>query len=161
MNNFYCVLIVLLFSAFILSQDIVVEANASIEVEIGADICADGMGGEGTIFINGTFCGSTTGVDIKTTDSSLTIPDAFALKQNYPNPFNPSTTIKFSLPAQTQLKINIYNMLGELVRTISEGIYEAGYYNIIFDASELSSGTYIYRLESNNFTDTKKMILIR
>ena len=121
----------------------------------------DGMGGEGNIFINGNFCGSRTGVDIKTTDSSLTIPDAFALKQNYPNPFNPSTTIKFSLPVQTQLKINIYNMLGELVRTISEGMYEAGYYNIIFDAAGFSSGTYIYRLESNNFTDTKKMILIR
>ena len=161
MNNFYCVLIVLLFSTFVLSQNIIVEANASIEVEIGADICADSMGGEGNIVINGTFCGSTTDVDIKTTDSSLTIPDAFALKQNYPNPFNPSTTIKFSLPVQTQLKINLYNMLGEKVATIAEGMYEEGYYNITFDAAELSSGTYIYRLESNNFTETKKMILIR
>jgi hypothetical protein len=89
------------------------------------------------------------------------IPMKFALSQNYPNPFNPNTTIRFSLPVQTQLKINIYNMLGELVKTLSEGIYEAGYYNINFDAAELSSGTYIYRLESNNFTETKKMILMK
>ena len=52
-------------------------------------------------------------------------------------------------------------MLGELVKTFAEGMYEAGYYNIEFDAAGLSSGTYIYRLESNNFTETKKMILIR
>lgn len=89
------------------------------------------------------------------------IPNMFELSQNYPNPFNPSTTIKFSLPVQTQLKINIYNMLGEQVATTAEGMYEAGYYKITFDAEGLSSGTYIYRLESNNFTETKKMILIR
>lgn len=89
------------------------------------------------------------------------IPIKFELSQNFPNPFNPSTTIRFSLPVQTQLKINIYNMLGELVKTLSEGIYEAGYYSIKFDAAGLSSGTYIYRLESNNFTETKKMILLR
>lgn len=89
------------------------------------------------------------------------IPNMFELSQNYPNPFNPSTTIKFSLPVQTQLRINLYNMLGELVATVAEGMYEAGYYNIEFDAAGLSSGTYIYRLESNNFTETKKMILIR
>ena len=89
------------------------------------------------------------------------IPNKFELSQNFPNPFNPSTTIRFSLPIQTQLKINIYNLLGELVKTISQGMYEAGYYKITFDAEGLSSGTYIYRLESNNFTETKKMILIR
>ncbi len=89
------------------------------------------------------------------------IPIKFELNQNYPNPFNPNTTIRFSLPVQTQLKINIYNMLGELVKTLSEGIYEAGYYNVNFDATGLSSGTYIYRLESKNFTETKKMILLR
>ena len=89
------------------------------------------------------------------------IPNMFELSQNYPNPFNPSTTIKFSLPVQTQLRINLYNMLGEQVASIAEEMYEAGYYKITFDAEGLSSGTYIYRLESNNFTETKKMILIR
>jgi hypothetical protein len=89
------------------------------------------------------------------------VPDKFELSQNYPNPFNPSTTIRFSLPAQTHLKINIYNMLGELVKTLSEGTFEPGYYNVTFNAAELSSGTYIYRIESETFTQTKKMILLR
>jgi hypothetical protein len=89
------------------------------------------------------------------------VPEQYDLSQNYPNPFNPVTTIRFSLPVQTQLKINIYNMLGELVKTISEGMYDAGYYQITFDASELSSGTYIYRLESNTFLETKKMMIIK
>jgi len=89
------------------------------------------------------------------------VPQQFELSQNYPNPFNPSTTINFSLPKQTHLKINIYNMLGELVKTVSDGLYEAGFYNIFFNASELSSGTYIYRLESDSFVETKKMLLIK
>ena len=89
------------------------------------------------------------------------VPYQYELNQNYPNPFNPSTTIRFSLPVQTHLKINIYNMLGELVKTLSEGIYEAGYYSVSFDAAELSSGTYIYRIESETFTQTKKMVLLR
>jgi hypothetical protein len=89
------------------------------------------------------------------------VPVKFELSQNYPNPFNPSTTIRFSLPVQTHLKINIYNMLGELVKTLSEGTYEPGYYSVSFDAAELSSGTYIYRIESENFTETKKMILLK
>ena len=89
------------------------------------------------------------------------VPQQFELSQNYPNPFNPTTTIRFSLPVQSQLKINIYNMLGELVKTLSDGMYEAGYYNITIDASDLSSGTYIYRLESNDFVETKKMILLK
>jgi flagellar hook assembly protein FlgD len=85
----------------------------------------------------------------------------FSLGQNYPNPFNPTTTIRFSLPEPTQLKINIYNILGEQVKTIAEGIYETGYYKVTFDATSLPSVTYIYRLESNEFVDTKKMILIK
>jgi len=89
------------------------------------------------------------------------LSDKFELAQNYPNPFNPTTSIRFSLPVQTHLKINIYNMLGELVKTISDGLYEAGFYNISFNASDLSSGTYIYRLESNGFVQSKKMILLK
>jgi hypothetical protein len=89
------------------------------------------------------------------------IPKEYYLEQNYPNPFNPSTTIQFSLPKQTILKINIYNMLGEQLATIAEGTYEAGYHKITFNASNLPSGTYIYRLESNEFVQVKKMLLIK
>jgi hypothetical protein len=90
-----------------------------------------------------------------------TMPTKFELSQNYPNPFNPSTTIRFSLPEETHLKINVYNMLGEHVETLAEGTYEAGNYKVNFDASDLSSGAYIYRIESDAFVQVKKMILLR
>ena len=89
------------------------------------------------------------------------VPNQFELSQNYPNPFNPSTTIKFSVPKQTQLKINIYNMLGELLQTVTDGIYEAGYYKVTFNASNLPSGMYIYRIESSDFIRTMKMMLLK
>lgn len=89
------------------------------------------------------------------------LPTQFELSQNYPNPFNPSTTIRFSLPKATQLKINIYNMLGELVGTLAEGAYEAGFHKVTFNASSLPSGAYIYRIESADFVQVRKMILIK
>jgi len=89
------------------------------------------------------------------------LPTKFELSQNYPNPFNPSTTIKFSLPKDTRLKINIYNMLGELVEMIADGTFEAGYHKVTFQTSELPSGAYIYRIESADFVQAKKMILLR
>ena len=89
------------------------------------------------------------------------IPTQYELSQNYPNPFNPSTTIRFSLPKQTQLKIILYNMLGEKVEMITEGMYEAGYYRILYNAQSLPSAVYIYRIESSEFVQTKKMVLLR
>lgn len=89
------------------------------------------------------------------------VPVKFELSQNYPNPFNPSTTITFSLPKETQLKINIYNALGEFVETLAAGTYDAGYHKITFDASSLSSGVYFYSLMSADFVQVKKMILLR
>jgi len=89
------------------------------------------------------------------------VPNQYDLSQNYPNPFNPSTTIRFSLPEQTKLKINLYSMLGELVETIAEGNYEAGNYKVNFNASNLPSGVYVYRIESSDFVDTKKMMLLK
>ncbi len=93
--------------------------------------------------------------------STIEIPKEYVLEQNYPNPFNPSTTIQFSLPKQTQLKINLYNMLGEQVATVAHGMYESGYHKVTFNASNLPSGTYVYRLESVEFVQVKKMILIK
>ncbi len=89
------------------------------------------------------------------------MPTEFELSQNYPNPFNPSTTIRFSLPTETRLKINIYNMLGEMVQSLAEGSYEAGYHKVTFNASSLPSGAYIYRIESSEFVQVRKMILIK
>jgi len=89
------------------------------------------------------------------------LPTQYELSQNYPNPFNPGTTIKFSLPRATQLKIIIYNMLGEQVATIADGMYESGYHKVNFNAVGLSSGTYIYRITSDSFVETKKMIVLK
>jgi hypothetical protein len=88
-------------------------------------------------------------------------PHSFTLYQNYPNPFNPTTTIKFALPADSRVKINIYNSLGQLVETLVDKEMESGYHEINFDASRLSSGVYLYHLQSQDFVSVKKMLLIK
>jgi len=91
----------------------------------------------------------------------VTGPKDFALYQNYPNPFNPSTTIKFALPVKTNLNLNVYNTLGEKVAEIFNGELEEGYHEMMFDASGLSSGIYFYKIESENFNSTQKMLLMK
>jgi V8-like Glu-specific endopeptidase len=88
-------------------------------------------------------------------------PSNFVLEQNYPNPFNPSTTIKFALPIKAEVQISVYNMLGEKVAEVFNGSLEEGYHEVVFDATSLTSGTYFYRLEANDFVDVKKMIILK
>ncbi|MGE5437207.1 MAG: T9SS type A sorting domain-containing protein [Syntrophothermus sp.] len=88
-------------------------------------------------------------------------PNQYALFQNYPNPFNPSTTVKFNLPVKTQVSLILFNNLGEKVKDIYSGELEAGYHEVKLDASNLSSGMYIYRLNAGKFTSTKKMSVIK
>jgi len=87
-------------------------------------------------------------------------PD-FYLEQNYPNPFNPNTTIKYSIPEDGFVKLAVYNMLGEEVSMIVNRIQKAGRYEVNFNASQLSSGVYIYRIETTNFTSSKKLMLMK
>ena len=94
-------------------------------------------------------------------ENDLTGPIEYSLSQNYPNPFNPSTTIKFAIPEATKLTINVYNSIGEKVAEIFNGGMESGYQEIVFNAGTLSSGVYYYRIESKNFVDVKKMILVK
>ncbi len=86
---------------------------------------------------------------------------SFYLDQNYPNPFNPSTTIKYSVPEEGFVKLAVYNMLGEEVSTIVSNEQKAGRYEVNFNASQLSSGVYIYRIEASNFTASKKLMLLK
>lgn len=88
-------------------------------------------------------------------------PVRFDLSQNYPNPFNPSTQINFEVPKEGNVNISIYDNSGKLVSTLTDGFKAAGYYSVIFNASNLSSGVYFYRLESPNFSQVKKMTLIK
>ena len=88
-------------------------------------------------------------------------PKGFALYQNYPNPFNPTTTIKFALPIESKVKINVYNSLGQLVETLVDKEMESGYHEINFDASSYSSGVYLYQLQAGEYVSVKKMLLLK
>lgn len=89
------------------------------------------------------------------------IPTSYKLEQNYPNPFNPSTTINFSLPKTTNVKIVVYDAYGREVETLVNDSKTAGNYKVVFNASKVSSGIYFYKIITDNFVNTKKMILIK
>ncbi|HSD62776.1 MAG TPA: T9SS type A sorting domain-containing protein [Ignavibacteriaceae bacterium] len=92
---------------------------------------------------------------------SIVAPTEFSLEQNYPNPFNPATLIKYSIPADQQVKLNVYNLLGQKVMTLVNDFRKAGQYEINFNASRLASGVYFYKLEAGNQSSIKKMILMK
>ncbi len=94
-------------------------------------------------------------------------PKEYALYQNYPNPFNPNTTIKFALPFDSNVRITVFNLLGEQVEVLFDQVKEVGYHNVVWNASSLASGVYIYTIEAKsldglkNFNSVKKMTLIK
>ncbi len=89
------------------------------------------------------------------------IPTAFALEQNYPNPFNPTTTIAFALDETQRVTLTVYDLLGQKVRTLVDGVRPAARYRVPFDASDLASGTYIYVLRTEAQTAAKTMVLLK
>ena len=89
------------------------------------------------------------------------IPDNYSLLQNYPNPFNPSTNIVFTLPSSGNVILSIYDITGKLIKHLVNNQMSAGEHTINFDASELASGTYIYRIQTGNFVKSRKMLLLK
>ncbi len=89
------------------------------------------------------------------------VPDQYSLGQNYPNPFNPTTTIQYALPKAGFVNIRIYNVLGQEVRSLVDDYRDAGVHTVTFDADNLSSGMYFYRINSDDFTESKKMLLLK
>lgn len=89
------------------------------------------------------------------------IPDKFTLYQNYPNPFNPETKIIFEIPYRDFVSLKIYNLLGQEVKTLVSGIQNAGRHEVIFNGSLMSSGVYYYKLETQGFSESKRMVLIK
>jgi hypothetical protein len=89
------------------------------------------------------------------------VPVAYSLKQNYPNPFNPSTTIEYSLPDNELVKIKVYDVLGNEITTLVNDIQSAGTYKVSFDAKNLSTGVYFYRISAGNFQEIRKMIFLK
>ena len=99
------------------------------------------------------------------TDADL-VPDVYALGQNYPNPFNPSTQIRYALPEQSQVVLTVYDMLGRKVRTLVNGVQDAGYRTVMWNATSdvgtpVSAGMYIYTIRADEFYQVKKMILLK
>jgi Secretion system C-terminal sorting domain len=118
---------------------------------------------------NGTAVGDY-GTLLRTTNGGITFigkennilnPQEFILSQNYPNPFNPVTTINYSIPKQSNVKIKVYNILGKEILTLVNETKPQGNYSVEFNANNLSSGVYFYRLSSGQFLQVKKMLLIK
>ncbi|MCP4634353.1 MAG: T9SS type A sorting domain-containing protein, partial [candidate division Zixibacteria bacterium] len=96
----------------------------------------------------------------------INIPENFQLAQNYPNPFNPSTKIEFSIPVTAHVTISIFNVLGQETTTIVDEIKPAGNYTITWNGTDsygqkVSSGLYFYRINANDYTESKKMALVQ
>jgi len=94
------------------------------------------------------------------------LPDVFALHQNYPNPFNPVTTLRYDLPEDALVNINIYDMLGRQVKTLINHTQGAGYRSLIWDATNdygkpVSAGIYLYQIHAGEYMQTKKMVLLK
>jgi hypothetical protein len=107
-----------------------------------------------------------TPVPISVQQISNEVPDRFVLSQNYPNPFNPATTFKFSIPQGGFVSIKVYDMLGREVAKVVNNSLQAGAYEVNFNASNLTSGVYFYKISVNsntgvNWTQTKKMVLVK
>ena len=118
------------------------------------DIAAGPQMGRVTIYSNSTT------VNIENTNINTT-PTSFLLYQNYPNPFNPSTTIKYSVPNQSIVSLKLFDVLGSEIKTIVNEEKPIGNYEVNFDASNLPSGVYFYRLQAGDFVETKKMVLLK
>jgi len=113
------------------------------------------------------FVGTAEYVDAEMAKTKATLPGSFVLGQNYPNPFNPTTVISYQLPMLSRIQLKIYNLLGQEVRTLIPGaVQDPGKYEIFWDGRNergvpVASGVYIYRLRTNEFIQSKKMLLIR
>ena len=93
--------------------------------------------------------------------AELMLPKSVFLSENYPNPFNPTTTISFGLPEAGQVRMQVYDIKGRLVLTLAEGFYPAGQHDLLLDASQLSSGTYFYSLQTGASKEIKRMLLLK
>jgi hypothetical protein len=109
-------------------------------------------------FSPGAFAETATSVEERSGDGR---PEAFQLHQNYPNPFNPSTVVSFSVAREEQVRLNVYNLLGEKVASLLDKRLGAGLYMVNFDASKLSAGVYVYSLEAGSFSESKRMALVK
>jgi len=126
--------------------------------EVGKDIAE--MINEGQTVPNGWIDLLTPDIAYKQGSDGI-LPTEYALAQNYPNPFNPMTEISLSLPRVSEVKLDVFNLLGQKVTTIFDGELEAGTHSFSWDGSSVASGVYLYRVTAGDFVETKKMILLK
>ena len=88
-------------------------------------------------------------------------PDKFELNQNYPNPFNPSTQLSYDLKTDGNVKLTVFNLVGQSVRVLVDGYQTAGYYEVTFDANDLPAGIYLYKLQVGDYSSVKSMTLVK
>ena len=93
-------------------------------------------------------------------ESLITVED-YQLKQNYPNPFNPTSTIEFDIPEAGQVSLEVYNVAGQKILTLADSYLNTGRYYYTISAHDLSSGIYFYKLQTSDFTDIKKMTILK
>jgi hypothetical protein len=89
------------------------------------------------------------------------IPTVFSLEQNHPNPFNPITEITFGLPVESHVRLDIFNIRGQKVATVADGHFQAGMHSVVWNGSEAASGVYLYKIQADNYTETRKMLLLK
>ena len=94
-------------------------------------------------------------------DVAIGVPSTFALHQNYPNPFNPSTTISYTLPVQSFVTLKVFNVLGQEVATLVNGIESPGSKSVRFDGGRLPSGVYFYRLQAGSYSGTRMLLIVK
>jgi uncharacterized protein (DUF1778 family) len=156
----------LTFSASVVPDQI----TLTLDAENGLiELSSDTFTGEGLLTFTTTDSdGDSVSVDIilvvtmstSNEDDGL-MPDQFSLSQNYPNPFNPSSTIRFGIPEAAVVKLEVFNLLGQRVKSLVNARKSAGYHTVTFNASDLSSGMYIYRIQAGDFIQIKRMTLIK
>ena len=134
-------------------------ANTEIVSEAGQNFV--GVSRNGNTVVTGGFFSSHPQIFTGVNNMEAAVPGKYELYQNYPNPFNPSTVISWQLPVKSHVLLKVYNVLGKEVSTLVNEVKPVGKYKVIFNAGNLASGVYFYRLITDSFSKTKKMILLR
>ncbi len=140
-----------------LSQETTINGTLRLQAGVFDNTVPFELGPEGEI----SFEGGSLLIDVGTSsEPDETLPRSFFVDQNFPNPFNPATVIRYGLPSASEVTIRVFNMLGQEIRTISEGHKAAGVHEVAFEAADLSSGLYLYRVEAGEHMVAKPMVLV-
>lgn len=144
--------------------------SASVPAGVSVDLTDLGNAGSSiNMRTMGDYVFSLDGIDSFLISATLTgvnditpaVPAQFELYQNYPNPFNPTTTIRYGLPKDERVRLEVYNVLGQRVRVLVDVNQKAGYHSVVFSGAALASGVYFYRITAGSFASTKKMLLLK